>query len=300
MSGSSPVILLGAGRSGTTLLYKLLSAHPDIAYLSNYQNRWPVWPVTAITHRFLNIFPGLIGAAWFMRGGSAYFNERRNWLKSLVPTPAEAESVYRASGLPLSPGPEFDPSNELVRSITSNFERVRRLSGGKVVVTKRTANNRRIPALNKIFPNAKYIHLVRDGRAVAYSLPRVGWWDADVLFWCGKSPKEMVAEGADPIFLAARNWVEVMKYLQAGLQIIDSPNLLEVRYERLLAKPFEEIQRMVEFIGLESSLPNKYVKLVDSLQLKPRVEPWLKGWSVEKRKCVEEIQCEHLHRWGYL
>lgn len=300
MSGSNPLILLGSGRSGTTLLYKLLSAHPNIAYLSNYQNRWPAWPVTAIAHRFLNIFPNLMGAAWFMEGGGAYFNERRNWLKSVVPTPAEAESVYRASGLPLTPGPEFQPSSELVRALTSNFEKIRRISGGEVVVTKRTANNRRIPALNKIFPNAKYIHLVRDGRAVAYSLPRVDWWDDHILYWCGKSPKEMVAEGTDPLFLAARNWVEEMKSLQAGLQVIEPPNLLEVRYEILLKKPFEEIQRMVEFIGLESSLPNKYFKLVDSLQLKPRDESWLKGWSVEQRKGVEEVQYEHLHRWGYL
>jgi sulfotransferase family protein len=300
MSGSNPVILLGAGRSGTTLLYKLLSAHPNIAYLSNYQNRWPAWPVTAIAHRCLSIFPGLMGAAWFMKGGGAYFNERRSWLKSVIPTPAEAESVYRASGLPLSPDPEFVPSNELVRAITTHFEKVRRVSGGKVLVTKRTVNNRRIPTLNKMFPNAKYIHLVRDGRAVAYSLPRVGWWDDHVLYWCGKSPKEMVVEGADPLFLAARNWVEEMKSLQAGLQLIEQPNLLEVRYERLLEQPFEEIQRMVEFVGLESRLSNKYFKLVNSLQLKPRVEPWLKGWSVEQRKCVEEIQYEHLHRRGYL
>ncbi|MEH6528652.1 MAG: sulfotransferase [Porticoccus sp.] len=300
MSGSNPVILLGAGRSGTTLLYKLLSAHPNIAYLSNYQNRWPAWPVTALTHRVLNIFPHLMASAWFMGGGGAYFNEGRNWLQSIVPTPAEAESVYRTSGLPLTPDPEFHASSELVRAINSNFEKIRRISGGEVVVTKRTANNRRIPALNKIFPNAKYIHLVRDGRAVAYSLPRVDWWDDHILYWCGKSPKEMVAEGAAPLFLAARNWVEEMKSLQTGLQLIETPNLLEVRYEMLLKKPFEEIQRMVEFIGLESSLPNKYFKLVDSLQLKPREESWLKGWPAEQRKRVEEIQYEHLRRWGYL
>lgn len=294
------VFLLGAGRSGTTLLYKILAGHPDIAYLSNYQARWPAWPSTALLHRLLKKFPEAKRHAWFHKEGGAYFNERRKWLKSLIPMPSEAESVYRACGLPLTPNADFQPDKQLATCMNGRFERIRALAGAKVLLTKRTANNRRIPQLTRIFPGAKYIHLVRDGRAVAYSLPRVAWWDDHVLYWTGKTPRQMVAEGAESLTLAATNWVEEMKSLESGLPLIDPAQLLEVRYEKLLENPFEEIRRMVEFMGLDTNLPDEYRVLVESLQLKPRSESWLKNWSDEEKRHVHEIQFDALQRWRYL
>ena len=38
--GEQVAFLVGAGRSGTTLLHKLLCLHPQIAYISNYENRF--------------------------------------------------------------------------------------------------------------------------------------------------------------------------------------------------------------------------------------------------------------------
>ncbi|MBV9253816.1 MAG: sulfotransferase, partial [Actinobacteria bacterium] len=36
-----PLFLVGAPRSGTSLLYKALCLHPDAAYISNWVNRFP-------------------------------------------------------------------------------------------------------------------------------------------------------------------------------------------------------------------------------------------------------------------
>ncbi|MEW5788595.1 MAG: sulfotransferase [Pseudomonadota bacterium] len=292
--------LLGAGRSGTTLLYKVLAAHPQIAYLSNYQNRWPNRPALALLHRFLNLFPEQKRRSWFMKEGGAYFNEHRQWLQAVIPTPSEAESVYRSCGLPLTPPPGYQPDQQLADCLHARFERIRSLSGGKVLLTKRTANNRRIPELTRMFPGAKYIHLVRDGRAVAYSLPRVSWWDDHVLYWTGQTPARMVAAGADPLDLAARNWVEEMHSLEAGLPLIPRENLLEVRYEALLADPIQEISRMAEFMALGSTLPDLYRTQVESLQLKPRTESWVGKWTEADKRKVLDIQGQTLARWGYL
>ncbi len=294
------VFILGAGRSGTTLLYKILAAHPSIAYLSNYQNRWPTWAFSAVLHRILNSFPAVKRQTWFKKEGGAYFNERRRWLHSLVPTPSEAEPVYAACGLPLTPGHDFYPDKFLAACLNTRFDRVRALAGGKVLVTKRTANNRRIPQLTRIFPDARYIHLVRDGRAVAYSLPRVGWWAEHVLYWAGKTPAQLVADGANSVELAAVNWVEEMKSLEAGLPLIEPAKLLEVRYESLLENPLEEIRRMADFMGLGASLPDQYCQLIESLQLKPRAELWMENWTDKEKRHVDEIQSSTLQRWGYM
>lgn len=299
-SSNRTAFLLGAGRSGTTLLYKVLAAHPDIAYLSNYQNRWPGRPGLSLLHRLLNQFPELKRQSWFMKEGGAYFNERRKWLQAMIPTPSEAESIYRACGLPLTPPPDFQPDPALAECLNQRFKRIRTLSGGQVLLTKRTANNRRIPELTRIFPGAKYIHLVRDGRAVAYSLPRVAWWDDHVLYWTGKSPAQMVAGGADPLVLAATNWVEEMRSLESGLPLIPPDDLLQVRYEDLLRDPLAEVRRMAAFMGLGESLPEGYRAQLDSLQLRPRTEPWMAKWSDEEKRRVMDIQGPTLGRWGYL
>lgn len=293
------VFLLGAGRSGTTLLYKVLAAHPDIGYLSNYQNRWPAWMATAFLHRLLNYFPETKRRAWFKKGGGAYFNEGRKWLHSIVPTPAEAESVYSLCGLPPTPAPDDVPNAELIACLRRKFARIRTLGGTRLLLAKRTANNRRIPQLARIFPNARYIHLVRDGRAVAYSLPRVAWWDDHVLYWSGKTPRQMVAEGADPLVLGATNWVEEMKSLEAGLPLISPSRLLEIRYEKLLEDPLEEVRRMIEFVGLGMNLSDDYRALVESLQLQPRAEAWGHSWTEEEKRRVADIQQETLRHWGY-
>jgi len=295
-----PVILLGAGRSGTTLLYKLLSAHPDIAYLSNYQSRWPACPHTAIAHRMLRVLSYFIRTTWFKKEGGAYFNKRRAWLQSLVPTPAEAESVYRACGLPLSPQDGFVPDSKLVLCLNNRFEKIRLLSGAKVLLTKRTANNRRIAQLTQIFPRARYIHLVRDGRAVAYSLPRVAWWDDHTLYWADASPKDLIARGADPIELAATNWVAEMNSLERGISLIKPEYVFLARYEELLENPVAEIGRMLEFIGLGGGMPIGYRKLIDSLLLRPREESWVTAWSEEEKRRVINLQFEQLRRYGYV
>lgn len=299
MRGEGVFILLGAGRSGTTLLYKILAAHRKVGYLSNYQNRYPTLPSTAILHRVLNYFPEVKRKAWFKEGGGAYFNERREWLTSLVPTPSEAESIYQACGLPLTPSEDYKPNDITTECLAQCFEKVKKASGASILLSKRTANNRRIPQLHQMLPGARFIHLIRDGRAVAYSLPRVAWWDDHVLFWSGRTPRQMVAEGADPLQLAARNWVEGMSSIEQGIRALSKDIVLEVRYENLLLRPRDEIQRMLEFMGVPEPDP-AFNRLVETLNLRPRKEAWLSGWSEAEKALVHALQRDTLRRWGYL
>jgi len=293
------VFLLGAGRSGTTLLYKLLSIHQNVAYLSNYQNRYPQWNFSAVLQRILNQFPDYKRKSWFKEHGEAYFNHRRKWLQSIVPTPSEAESVYASCGIPSLDTDHFLVQPYIAQCLKNKFECVRRLSGGEVLLSKRTANNRRIPILKHIFPDAKYIHLVKDGRSVAHSLLRVAWWDDHILYWTGKTPRQMVAEGSNPLHLAARNWVEEMHSLEKGMALIESKQILQVRYDELLKNPREQLQRMLDFMEITSLTETRFWEIVDSLKLEPRKEAWIQNWNNAELKMVLDLQRETLQRWGF-
>ncbi len=293
------VFLLGAGRSGTTLLYKTLSIHSRVSYLSNYQMRFPKWPSLAYLQHILNQFPEFKRKLWFKQG-NAYFNERRKWLHSIVPTPSEAESVYASCGIPRTPADDYLLQPQSSRCLQNKFERIRRISHGQVLLTKRTANNRRIPILKQIFPDAKYIHLVRDGRAVAYSLLRVAWWNDHILYWAGKTPQQMIAAGFNPLELAARNWIEEMQTLEQGIALIPSSQILEVRYDDLLQDPCGQLQRILDFMEVKTQADETFWEIIESLQIAPKQEAWIRNWNESESNLVLALQKDTLRRWGFI
>lgn len=294
------VFLLGAGRSGTTLLYKAISIHPSVSYLSNYQMRFPEWPLLAYLQHILNQFPEFKRKSWFKEQGNAYFNERRRWLHSIVPTPSEAESVYTSCGIPRTPADDYLLQPQSSVCLQNRFERIRRISHGQVLLTKRTANNRRISILKQIFPDAKYIHLVRDGRAVAYSLLRVAWWNDHILYWAGKTPQQMIAAGFNPLELAARNWVEEMQTLEHGMALIPSSQLLEVRYDELLKDPCGQLQRILDFMEVTTQSDDSFWKIIESLHIEPKQEAWIRNWTESELSLVLALQNDTLRRWGFI
>ena len=46
-----PVFLIGAPRSGTTIIFEVLSVHPDLGWFNNHLSSCPKWPVMAATSR---------------------------------------------------------------------------------------------------------------------------------------------------------------------------------------------------------------------------------------------------------
>ncbi|MBL8496339.1 sulfotransferase [Nitrosomonas sp. JL21] len=297
--GKNVIFLLGAGRSGTTLLYKILSMHRSIAYLSNYQKRYPNWPSLAYLQYILNQFPAYKRRTWFKEKGNAYFNEKRKWLHAVVPTPSEAESVYASCGIPLTPANDFCLQLEISECIQNKFECIRQSAHGEVLLSKRTANNRRIPLLKEIFPSAKYIHLIRDGRAVAYSALQVAWWNDHLLYWAGKTPRQMVENGFNPLELAAQNWVEEMKSIQNGIELLQESHLLEVRYDELLQYPHEKIQCIFDFMGVTSQKDTVFWNFLETLQLAPKQEKWISSWTESELNLVHHLQQETLCHWGF-
>lgn len=293
-------ILLGAGRSGTTLLYKILAMHRKVAYVNNYVQKLPSWPSLSVLNRLLHNRPGLKRRAWFLDEGGAYLSSKRIRSQALVPTPFEGEAVFQRCGVPLTPVTGALPDPRATARLREAFTIMRRGAGGDTIMMKRTANNRRVPWLEAAFPGARYIHLVRDGRAVAYSLLRVNWWAEHTLYWAGKTPRQMVVGGADELELAARNWVEEMASIESGLKQLGPDRVLQMRYEDLLANPRAEVQRALEFIGVSFAADPAFGALLEGLKLQPRQEPWSSRWTPQETERVLRLQGETLARWGYV
>jgi len=155
------------------------------------------------------------------------------------------------------PNPErlaFDwglPQAEIERSMSrsrdivefsAEFFRAYAKKRGKPVWGDKTPRNvRALGRILKWFPNARFVHMIRDGRDVACSLR--------------KHPKETVRHGKlvpqnvnRPITECAKRWIEDTS---CGLALRGHPRVIEVRYEVLTADPETELKRICDFLRLD-------------------------------------------------
>jgi hypothetical protein len=138
--------------------------------------------------------------------------------------------------------------NRLIRSISSHlyFARAKRF------LNKNTRNTRRILYLNAIFDDALFIHLVRDGRAVANSLLNVAFWPDLHLWWRdGITPRALEANGEDRVILAAKHWEQNVLVFVKHSQSLPPERILQIRYEDLISEPKRILETVLQFCKLK-------------------------------------------------
>jgi LPS sulfotransferase NodH len=295
----APLFILGAPRSGTSLLYKALCLHPDVAYISNWMRRAPRIPALAAVNRLAPRFPRFRRSVWFgTDSANAYvYGERRPLHERLFPMPVEGEPVFRGCGL--APGPATGPPDPAqIACLQKTFAALRRYAGARVVVSKRIASNQRVPLLAAAFPASRFVHLIRDGRAVAFSLSRVAWWEADVVWWLGASPVHWREQGGDPWELRARHWVRELESVDHGLLAVPGDQQLQIRYEDLVEDPLASLGRVAAFAGLPHDA--EWITELGRLRYPNRSQRWREGLPSEVLVRIEAIQYEQLRRLGYV
>jgi hypothetical protein len=114
-----------------------------------------------------------------------------------------------------------------------------------------------LPVFSRLFPSARCIHLLRDGRDVAFSpflAPKARFWrkiyfnDDQIDSWRGLRMTQRAYRAHGHLFNAAR-WVNSVTLGRAyGAPL--GERYLEMRYEQLVADPQAELARLAEFIGM--------------------------------------------------
>ena len=135
----------------------------------------------------------------------------------------------------------------------------------------------------ELFPDAKYIHMVRDGRDVAQSVMSRYW-------------------GPKNIFTAASEWTEQVSLVRDFLKTVPADQKLEVRYEDLLAEPITVFRELIEFLEVEDSdgrVLQRIEQTVPSELNRENSNKWKKFWTPAQRLAYERIGCDVLRHYGY-
>src|SRR6266852_608364 len=219
---ANPVVfIIGCPRSGTTLVRHIVGAHPLIAITP--EAHWiPKWfeKRRGLTPEGL-VTPDLI-AKLLAHPKFALFRLGREDLMTLV-----------GNGQPLS----------YASFVTGIFDLYGKAHGKKLVGNKTPDSARRMDTLHALWPQAQFVHLIRDGRDVALSL--MDWPKMR-----SKKPGTFPTWKDDPVSTSALWWELNVRRGREGGRLLGSGLYHELRYESLIANPAEECANLCAFLGL--------------------------------------------------
>jgi hypothetical protein len=292
MNIDRPIFILGNIRSGTTITYNLVSLHPGVCWFSNHSSRYPAVYGIPILHRLLDL-------GYFRRRQAQAVAENRRMYPgfNFVPWPEEGDRIYHEySGFgQTTDGVENVLTDEMSRLLTGKIREHLELTGRRRFVSKQTANNRRIDLLDRLFPDARYVHVIRDGRAVANSTLRVPWWKDMHLWWLGRTVREWEAGGGESAELAGINWKRTLTEIFRTRDRLGD-RYTELRYEALTEDVRGSIRRVFEFC--EMDCPEDYLALLPE-QLPDMNRKWREQLTASQQTALRSAIGVFLSDLGY-
>ncbi|HEY1067491.1 MAG TPA: sulfotransferase [Pirellulales bacterium] len=293
-----PVFILGHWRSGTTLLHELFYCDPQFTCPTVYQ-------CTAPSHFLVSERVALRFLRWLAPSRRAMDNMDlgldRPQEEDFALANLGLRNPYSTIGFP-NDGPQDDAFFELDDAPPeqrATFERlflhflksVAYRQQDKRFALKSPPHTFRIPFLLKLFPDARFIHIVRDPYTVFPST--VHLWKT---LYQTQGMQIPTYEGVEEYVL--KTYERMMQRVDDTKALIAPNRYSEVRYEDLVANPLETIRSLYERLSLG-----------DFENARPGVETYLQSHkdyktnryklTPEQRASIEQRWGKYIERWGY-
>lgn len=172
-----------------------------------------------------------------------------------------------------------------------------------------------IDFLAQTFPDAKFIHIIRDGRDVALSLSKKPW------FLASQANSGLFEPGGYPYGNYSQFWVEAdrreefeatsdihrciwvwKRFTETALK--ETSNLLGsrylvLRYENLVFNPLEETNQILDFLNVDSDQSqNQFYQAVKAVKTSS-ISGWKREFSPEQLQIIEQEAGLLLKELGY-
>ena len=239
-----PVFLVASERSGTTLMRLMLDGHPDLTWCHEFS-----YAVDLVSED----------------GSPPDLGQYYDYL--------DIDRVFQSTGYSVD---ETLGYHDLVNTFLQQRVDAR---GGTIVGANVHRASHRLP---RLWPNARYIHLVRDPRDVAASIMEQGWFGS---YW----------HATDHWHRAELEWDTLRGTLPPDRYI-------EITFEDLVADPKATLTKACDFIGVPytNAVLDTYTASTDYGTADPsRIQSWATNMSVENVGLVEARSRDLLVARGY-
>lgn len=302
VSSQAPLFIVSTGRSGSTMLSELLALHPDILSLSELFNAlhplgFRLDPVDGPTFWSMLSEPRARHTAWLrlMERGLVIEEFRYPLARALRFRETGIAPLLAMTLPPLTEDPDglHDelgafvqalPEDRLHQQYVRVFQWLGARLGRRFWCERSGASLGLVHPLSHFFPDAKFIHVFRDGREFALSASRFApmrmgiignmfkrrYGSAPYLAPTYRTPDDLppewrglVPDSFDvdafyrfelPLDQIGLAWSEMITVGLTLLEQVPAERVLHVRYESLLAAPHAELQRIIRFMdgGLDN------------------------------------------------
>lgn len=211
------VFILAKGRSGTTLLQTMLDAHPNV--IAPLESRF----VVHYKHRYGKI------TKWTPKRKDQFYQDILKEQKISLFWDLDKELLKSRLDLLPEDCSYGDLCQQVYASCRSFFEK----GNPSVIIDKNPIHSVLIPLIREVFPNARFIHMIRDYRACTSSTLRL------------QSRKSLRELGLR--WLMANNEVSALKN--------ELPEkVITIRYEDLISDAQSQLERLTNFLGVDYSV----------------------------------------------
>ncbi len=286
-----PIFILGHWRSGTTLLHELMVVDPQFASPSTYQCFAP-WHFLISEWTFVRFGNFLIPNKRPMDEMAAGWELPQEDEFALMNL--EAPTPYLSLAFPQEPPPHLDML-DMDGVAKTKLDRWRQCLDwfvktltvrhpGKRLVMKSPPHTGRIDEILKLFPKARFVHLTRDPRKLFFSTVRL-WRTLEEVQGLQKPRsdaqlREFVWNGLTRMY----------KAFDAQYKLVPPGQLIELRYEDLVADPIRALENIYRDLNL-----GDFERVRD--QLRQKLSDHHK-YQANKHSIDPETEREILERWG--
>lgn len=219
-----PVLVVGCGRSGTTILGSTLGEHPSVTYLNE---------------------------------------PRRLWAKAYPETDIWSRRARARGGQLLLGSDDTDVARN--RAVRRGFQARIQGGGGTTLVEKLPANSFRLGFVRAIFPEARFIHIFRNGLEVARSIAQYAerdpWWGAGDYKWheltriAGRDPDTACLPElcTTHYHRGLLEWRLTTDAVVRELAQLPSSSYLELSYAQFVEDPVYATERILKFVDVAPS-----------------------------------------------
>ncbi len=254
------VVVFGTGRCGSTPIAEVLCRHRDVGFVSNVDDKLSLLNLVGRWNNTLHRLspprdPRL-----------RPFRDRQKMIElaRLRIAPSEAWKLLDRQVAPIMAQPFRDLLADdctpwLRQRLRSFFER-RMAAQRRPLFLQHLTGWPRVGLLRAAFPDARFIHVIRDGRAVANSWLQMGWWrgyEGPTSWHLGPlaaaEAEEWERSARSFVVLAGLGWRILIDAFEAARREVPPEQWMQLRYEDVVAEPRRQVAATLEFMGLQWS-----------------------------------------------
>jgi len=259
-----PIIIIGSGRSGTTIISEIIFQHEDLAWHSNYQEIFFFTPLINLLRPFFN------NKLWHFKKFYKYVGASKNTRQKnqsrfnlILFNPVERYNFWEhitGKRIDFSRGFLLNEkaTEQEVKHIRSFLAKQVKYQGKKRLIMKFTGPAR-LEYLTSIFPDALIVNVIREPVSTVRSWLEVGFWQRmgiNKLWWRGAYTPDEIAYAETikdkPALITAFQYKKLMETTNQEIDKLGL-NVYECHYEDFVKDAKTFIYKIMEFMQLQPS-----------------------------------------------